>query len=78
MMKDIEHQKRMDSLEQVRSDRTLHLLVPEGGTWQLGEEVKDAPEFIKIHVYIFGEQEEGQKDTCQVILTSPGGEQLMK
>ena len=33
MMKDMEHEKKIEGLKQVRSDRTTHLLLTEGATW---------------------------------------------
>lgn len=75
MMKDLDHQKKMEQLKQIRSDRTTHLLITEGGIWKLGEDIKDTPEFIKIHIFIFSQDDKG---ACQVTLKSPSGEVLYK
>lgn len=48
----------------------------------MAETINDAPEFIKIHLYIFAQQDHedqpSKTDTCQITLYSPSGQVLMK
>lgn len=51
----MENEKTISNLKHIRSDRTLHMSVGEGASYVLGEMVKDVPEFVKIHVFVFAE-----------------------
>lgn len=44
----------------------------------MGDEIKDTPEFIKTHIFVFAHDESKKGAACQVTLRSPGGEVLFK
>jgi hypothetical protein len=55
LLDEMENEKTISNLKHIRSDRTLHMSVGEGASYVLGEMVKDVPEFVKIHVFVFAE-----------------------
>jgi hypothetical protein len=77
MLREYEHQRDMNELGELRSDKTMHVMIEPDRTWQLGEVVRDVPEYLKIHIYIFGDKQQGT-ETALVTLHSPSGEILMQ
>ena len=49
----------------------------EGETRYFSEIVKDVPEFVKIHVIIFGDKNTKNKDLASFKLTGPNGKVLI-